>query len=289
MKNIFLLFVLSLSLLACNQDIKDENLKLKEENEQLKAERNYQDTTINEFVDAFEQVQQNLAEIRMREKSIREAQGSGIENSEEVKEQIMADIKAINELLEENKNTITKLTEQTKNQSGRLYNFKKLVANLKSQLASKDTQIVRLKEYLANANFKMEQLNAKVGMLTEEKMMQRETIENQQEEINTAYYAVGTSKELEANGVIDKEGGFIGIGRTKTLADNLNKEYFTKINRANTKRIPLDIGNKDIRVVSPHPTASYSIKKDDDKVTAIEIANPNEFWKSTKFLVLLID
>lgn len=283
---------MSLALLtgvACNQDIKKENEQLKQENAELKTERSYQDTTINEFVGAFEEVQQNLAEIRMREKSIREARAEGMENQTDAKTQIMEDIQAINELLEQNKATVATLEGKMAAQAGKLNNFGRLVRNLKEQLKEKDNQIVVLKENLASANFQMDKLNSKVGVLTEEKLAQSKELNSQKEALNTAYYAIGTSKELVKNGVIDKEGGFIGIGRTKILADDLNKEYFTKIKKSSTTSIPLSIDNKDVKVITPHPTESYNVKMDGKKPVAFEIINTTEFWKGTKYLVLVID
>lgn len=39
-------------------------------------------------------------------------------------------------------------------------------------------------------------------------------IEQQTNEMNTAWYVVGTSKELEDQGVVTHTGGLIGIGKT---------------------------------------------------------------------------
>jgi DNA repair exonuclease SbcCD ATPase subunit len=289
MKKIVLAAVVSLLAISCNQEVKEENARLKEENAVLKSEKSFQDTTINEFVDAFEQVQQNLAEIRMREKSIREARINGLEGSIEAKDQILEDIEAINELLQENKETINSLSQKNQKQSGQVYGLQKMVKSLRGQMAEKDTQIVVLKQSLSNANFKMEQLNAKVGMLNEDKAQQRETIENQTDELNMVYYAIGTSKELIENKVIDKEGGFIGIGRTKTLADDLNKEYFTRIDLRNTSSIPLDIGDDEVKLITPHPASSYEITMEGDKPIALKILNTQEFWKGSRYLVLLVD
>jgi DNA repair exonuclease SbcCD ATPase subunit len=289
MKKILPVITLILAVAACNQDIKEENAQLKEENIQLKQERNYQDTTITEFVDAFEEVQQNLAEIRQREKSISEVRSGGIENQADAKTKIMEDIEAINKLLEQNKRTIESLGKQTKEQEGRLANFANLVNNLRGQINEKNTQITRLKESLASTNFKMDQLNNKVGMLTEEKIQQKKTIQNQIKAMNTAYYAVGTSKELLESGVIDKEGGFIGIGRTKILADDFNEDYFTQINIRNTSSIPLAVGDSRVKIITPHPASSYTLTMKEKKPTALVINNKKEFWKSTKYLVIIID
>jgi DNA repair exonuclease SbcCD ATPase subunit len=289
MKKILLFACIGLLAISCNQEVEEENVRLKEENASLKENKNIQDTTLSDFVDAFEQVQQNLAEIRMREKSIREARMAGLEGSASAKDQILEDIEAINQLLQENKQTIIGLNEKSKKQSGQVYGLQKMVNSLRGQMAEKDTQIVVLKQSLSNANFKMEQLNAKVGMLNEDKALQRETIEQKTDELNMVYYAIGNADDLILNKVIDKEGGFIGIGRTKTLADDLNKEYFTRVDLRKTNAIPLEVGDDKVTLITPHPAGSYEITLDGDKPTALKILNAEEFWKGSRYLVIVVD
>jgi len=142
---------------------------------------------------------------------------------------------------------------------------------------------------LASANFKMEQLNARVGNLTEQKLAQQKLIEDQKEALNTVYYAVGTAKELSANKVIDKEGGFIGIGRTKTLADDFNRDYFTQANRKEIKEIPLNLSNDKAKLVTSHPSESYEWVLEDKAIVSLRILDSEEFWKGSRYLVVLID
>ena len=54
------------------------------------------------------------------------------------------------------------------------------------------------------------------------------------DELNTAYYTLGTEKELIANKVMTKSGGFIGIGRNKKVQQDFNREYFKKIDITKT-------------------------------------------------------
>ena len=106
------------------------------------------------------------------------------------------------------------------------------------------------------------------------------------EKLNTAYYAFGTKKELIEKGVISKEGGFIGIGKTSKVKDDFNKEYFTKIDITNTNSI--NIGAKKAKILSTHPTSSYKLIGE-KMVEKIEITNAEEFWSSSKYLVVIIE
>ncbi len=287
-KLIFASLVLPLAF-ACNQEVKDDNARLKSENEQLSEENQQQDSLINSFVADFSRIQENLATIREKEETIEQARDGGFEQSGNIRENVLRDVEAINELLSENRKTITDLNDNLKKYSYEVGKFKKIVANLSKEIETKDAQVMQLKESLATMNFEMSKLNSKLDTVTARSKAQQKVIESQTESLNTAYYAVGTSKELEANEVIDRKGGIIGIGRTKTVADDFNKEYFTKIDITKTKVIPLESDDDDVKLVSNHPSDSYKWNKTEDKVTSLEITNPDKFWKTSKYLVVVVD
>ena len=148
---------------------------------------------------------------------------------------------------------------------------------------------VTSKEDLAKMNFKMDQLNSRVGMLTEATMAQKKMIQEQDEALHTGYYAMGTYDELKEAGVVNKEGGFIGIGRTKTLAENFNKDYFTKVDIRDTKSIPFGNDLKEVELITNHSSDSYVYEKNGELLKAISITNSEEFWKNSKYLVILLD
>jgi len=282
--------VLTLPLMiACNGELKKENARLTEENQQLTQEKQELDSLMNDYFESFSAIQNNLDSIRQREEAIQVAAEEGVEKSGDTKDRIIKDIEAINSLLSENKKTIADLNDKISRYSYEVGKFKKMVANLNSQIEEKDQQVLVLKERLASMNFEMEKLNANLSSVKEDNRVKQQRIEEQTEELNTAYYAIGSFDDLEENKVVDKKGGIIGIGRTKTLADDFNKDYFTRIDLTKTTSIPLEGDEDDIRVISSHPSGSYKWTMDGEKVTAIEITNPNDFWKSTKYLVIAID
>tara|TARA_Y100000588_G_C14017794_1_gene822849 strand:- start:158 stop:988 length:831 start_codon:yes stop_codon:yes gene_type:complete len=276
-------------MMSCNQGVKKENAQLKSENEELAIENRQKDSLINAFVEDFSTIQENLATIREKEESIQSAREQGLEKSPNLREEVIRDVEAINELLSENRKTIANLNDKVKRYSYEVGKFKKLVANLNSEIEAKDNQVVELKENLATMNFQMERLNAKLDTATVQNRQQRERIEQQTEALNTAYYAVGTYDDLNENKVVVKEGGVIGLGATKALAQDFNKDYFTKIDIRNTTVIPLNVDDDDVKLISTHPSDSYKWNKVDDKVGSLEITNPEKFWKSSKYLVVLVD
>ncbi len=276
--------------IACNQEVKEENAKLSSENAELRMENAQKDSLINDFVSSFASIQENLATIREREESIQAAkEGKGFENSSSAREQVLQDVEAINELLSQNKETIKGLNDKVKRYSIEVGKFKRMVANLNAEIEAKDQQVIILKEDLASMNFEMSRLNARLVYADSTNRAKSEVIEKQTEDLNTAYYAVGTYGDLKENDVLVKKGGVIGIGSTKTLATDFNKAYFTKIDITKITTIPLDLEDDKARLVSNHPTDAYTFTKVDEKITALEILNPQAFWKTSKYLVVLVD
>lgn len=292
MRKLIIASIAAIFVSSCNNEMEQENARLQERNQELQRQTNAQDSLIQEFVVDFTRIQENLATIREKEEQIEAARSGELEGGESRREQIITDIESINELLSENRETIENLNQNLKKYRYEVGNLKNMVNNLNRQVSEKDSQVVVLKENLAAMNFEMESLNRKYREVSEESELRKERADSLQENLNTAYYAVGTDDELEENGVIDKTGGFIGLGRTNTLAENFNRDYFTKIDITQTNLIPLDVEEDDIKLVSNHPTDSYKWNKSDDNeemIRSLEITNPDAFWKSSRYLVVMID
>ena len=95
------------------------------------------------------------------------------------------------------------------------------------------------------------------------------------------------NKELRAKNLIDRKGGFIGLGRADVLSNNTDFASLTKIDTRNTQEIPLT--GKKIKIVTSHPTSSYSLEGDETRPTSIRITNPDLFWKASKCLIIMVD
>jgi hypothetical protein len=105
------------------------------------------------------------------------------------------------------------------------------------------------------------------------------------DELNTVYYVTGTMRELMDKGAVNKEGGFIGLGRSAELNPNLVNSSFTKSYKSALQSIPLN--GKFRRLITEHPDKSYTIahKGNTDE---LDITNPTDFWKESKYLVIAI-
>src|SRR5690606_9178734 len=108
------------------------------------------------YLEAFNEIEKNLAEIRERELSIALRNTEKGDNAN-IQEQIKEDIAAINELISENKKTIEELNVQLKSAKGRNVELNRMLTRLKDELTAqieeKDQQIAMLKEDLQRMNF----------------------------------------------------------------------------------------------------------------------------------------
>lgn len=281
--SIILYTALALFIASCNTSSTDgsspELDSLKAENERLKAEAMTKDKSIDEFLQSLNEIEENLTAIKEREKIVRIASTS-MENQNTKQEQIAADINMIGQLLLENKSKIASLNKKLKAAGIKSAELEKIIEGLNKKLDEKNNEIASLKEELTIANAALEKLFVEYNQRLEE-------LDDKTGKLNTAYYVIGTKKELLEKGVITKEGGFIGIGKTNKLKSDFNKEYFTKIDVTTTSSIPLL--TKKANVITTHPSGSYKIEGSKDKAEKLVISNPEDFWSTSKYLVIIVE
>lgn len=243
----------------------------------LNGKLNEKDAAIQELVSSFNEIQENLNAIKEKEKIISKVTSDGDVKSKE--DQIKEDIQSIYDLMAKNKDRIGSLSKKLKNSKLQIDGLEKMIENMQATLSLKDSEIEELKT-------KIEGLNVELSSLTTNyKAVENES--NQKTEIiNTAFYAIGTSKELKEKNVITKEGGIIGLGKTTKLSSDFNKEYFTKINIEKTTSI--NLGAKKIKILTTHPSNSYKLIGE-KPIEKLEITNTKEFWSASKYLVIILD
>jgi DNA repair exonuclease SbcCD ATPase subunit len=250
---------------------------LKNVNGQLSGQLNEKEEALQEFIASFNEIQENLNEIKEKEKIVTNTSSGGDVKSKHG--QIKEDIQAIYDLMAKNKNRISSLTQKLKQSNLKLSGMEKMIENLQNAINLKDEEINDLKTRIEGLNIELSNLNTNYRNVESESKMKTEAL-------NTAYYAIGTSKELKEKKVIAKEGGFIGIGKSTKMVSDFNKEYFTKINIEQTTSI--NIGAKKAKVLTSHPSGSYKLVGE-KPVERLDIINAREFWSASKYLVIIIE
>lgn len=291
MKKLALLLLLIPVLISCNhQKVKT----LEARNDSLVQQAELKDESITEFLQGFSEIQENLDSIKKQEMIISDRTDGKMELKKKAKDQINNDINTIYLLLNDTQEKLAEIRKKLGKSNYHVKELQKVVDHLSKQIAYKDKEIESLRVELEKMNIKVVKLAQSVNTLKKENIEKDATIQDQTEVIdektlalNRAYYVIGTKKELKDNNIITAEGGFIGIGKNKKLADDFNEELFNVIDIREVTLIPIP-GTKKATVVTTHSTESYKFSGEGDE-RILEILNIEEFWKSSKHLVIIID
>jgi uncharacterized protein YoxC len=286
MKKLFIALLIVPFFVACNQK---ELKQLRQDKIDLTAKVDKQDKAINDFVESMNIIEENLEIIKKKESII----AVNAENpNQSQKQKIKNDLASINNLLEQNR---TKISDLEKKLKGAWYSnskLRKLTERLKADLAEKEAELAMLKDKLAKLNIEVDNLNnqvtdlnGQVVALNTDNEKKSKLISEQTVALNTGYYVLGTTRELKEKKVITNKGGFIGIGTTSKLSNDFNTNAFKKIDITKTTTIP--VSARKISIVTNHPSSSYKVEGT-GKVEGITILNPEEFWKSSKYLVVKV-
>lgn len=282
MKNFFLIASLIFAFTACNNDNSNstetadgtkntEVAKLRNKVEQLQFEKNRNDSTLNEMISFFNEVQNNLAKISVKEDEIR-VRSSSPEISDEDQKWILQEIQNINFLRKQNAQTVGVLKKKLSAKDLKITELTNMTDRLVKQIKSKDEQITALQTQLADVNMEY-------STLFDDYQEQVELAFDVMKEMNTVYFAYGTMKELTDNNVVVRQGGFIGIGRETKVAEDLNQKYFKKLDKTKVKQ--LTVVGKNPELITDHPISSY--KWDGDKLI---ILDADKFWRVSNYLVV---
>ena len=252
---------------------------LKNINSNLSGQVTAKDSAIFGFIRAFNEIQDNLDVIKDKEK-ILTSSGKG-ELDQDKKDQIIGDIQAIYDLMVKNKQKLSSVNKKLKKANLRIAEFEKMIERLNQQIAEKDVEISELKSQLEKLNIELTEVS--MNYEAAQQMLEEKT-----DKLNKAFYAFGTSKELIAQGVLTKEGGFIGIGKAEKLKEDFNKSYFTQIDATETSSIPLAC--KKAKLITTHPSGSYKFDGEQgEKIEKLIIINSEEFWSASKYLVIVVE
>lgn len=289
MKQLFYPFVLFVLISACNtspestdslgNEESEKMARLRSENRALESQLLEKDSVLNESIMLFNEIEENLAMINLKEDEIR-FRSNDLELAEDGKQWILQEIQNINYLREANQKKVSELNGQLKNKNLQIEEFKSMVSSLMNKIEVQEEEIEMLRVELSDLDKEYVEL---LEAYQEQSQIAAETIR----ELNTVYYAYGTEQELIENGVIVKEGGFIGIGKKTALKGDLNDAYFTKVDLSQKRQIDV-MGGAKVRFITDHPSSSYEIVSTGQK-HSIKIIDPKTFWKVSKYLVVVVE
>ena len=240
------------------------------------------DNEINDMMSTLNQIQEGFRQITEAENRVNIVKdGERTDKAQQIRE----NIEYISNTMKHNRELIEKLRQQVRESSLKGDQLKGTIETMIKQLDEKDQQLQQLRAELDSKNIHINELdeqitnlNKNVTTLTEETKQKTQTISNQDKQLNTAWFVFGTKKELKEQHILQKG--------DKVLQSNFNKSYFTKIDIRVDKEIKLY--SKSAKILTMHPSSSYTLQQDANKQYVLRITNPDIFWSTSKYLVILV-
>lgn len=282
MKQLKLFVCLALLLLgACTGKKSSPDLANMEQNDSLQRIIAQRDSEINDMMSTLNEIQEGLSAINQAENRLSIArEGEGANKTAQIKE----NIKFIANTMARNRELMKRLQQQLRESRFNGDELRKTISNLTQQLDDKAQELQRLKAeldakdiHIAELDEKIDNLNDNVENLQTDAQQKAQTISNQDKQLNTAWFVFGTKKELKEQHIMENG---------KVLQSNFNKNYFAKIDIRIDKEIKFY--SKSARILTMHPSGSYTLTPDVNKQYVLRITNPQLFWSTSKYLVVLV-
>lgn len=270
-----------LSLGACTGKKSSPDLANMEQNDSLQRIIAQRDSEINDMMSTLNEIQEGLSAINQAENRLSIArEGEGANKTAQIKE----NIKFIANTMARNRELMKRLQQQLRESRFNGDELRKTISNLTQQLDDKAQELQRLKAeldakdiHIAELDEKIDNLNDNVENLQTDAQQKAQTISNQDKQLNTAWFVFGTKKELKEQHIMENG---------KVLQSNFNKNYFAKIDIRIDKEIKFY--SKSARILTMHPSGSYTLTPDVNKQYVLRITNPQLFWSTSKYLVVLV-
>ena len=281
MKKLMLVALSSLLMVGCGQQKANKDLEMTTLRDSLNQIISQKDNEIDGMMETFNDIEAGFREIDAAEGRVALArQGEGAN----AKERIRENMEFIKDAMARNKELINKLRQQLRESTIKGNALKTTIENMMKQIEEKDKKIQALIEeldakdiHISRLDEEVANLNTNVSNLTEETNQKTQTINTQDKQLNTAWFVFGTKSELKQQHILEDG---------KVLQANFNQNYFTKIDIRVDKEIKLY--SHSAKMMTSHPAGSYTLDRDANKQYILRISDPQKFWSTSKYLVILV-
>ena len=282
MRKLLFICLCVMALGACKQEkAKGPDPAIAQQRDSLNQIIAQKDNELNDMMGTMNEIEEGFREINEAQNRVSLAKdGEGSNRAQRIRE----NIQFIQSTMKQNRELINKLKQQLRESSVKGDQFKRAIESLTAQLEEKDRQMQQLRAeldakdiHIAELDEKISGLNSNVSTLTNESAQKSQQISQQDKQLHTAWFVFGTKSELKEQNIL-KDG--------KVLQSNFNKEYFTKIDIRVDKEIKLY--SRSAKMLTAHPASSYTLQRDANKQYVLRIINPEQFWSTSKYLVILV-
>ena len=274
--SVVLLFFSLVFLASCVENSKKYK-QLQAELDSLKQVNAASTVEYDDAMNTLNEIEEALAQVRASEDLLLVQAQEGDGNK------AVAEIKALQDLIDQNKQKIADLESKLSSSTKANATLKSTITKLKAELEEKDQYVETLKDELSARNIKIDELNQRVSglsgnidSLTVVNVQQNEVIKNQEAALNTVWYCVGTNRELKDMGVITR----------RDVLPNGANQFFTSVDKREFTYLPL--ASKRADILTNHPEGSYDLVKGEDKTLTLKILDQELFWSVSRYLIISV-
>jgi len=281
MKKILIALSIASLLFSCNRMSEDQIKKLEAQRDSLAKSTESRDSSINQFLLAFNEIEGTLNDIKEKEKIVNISAPGELSQSQ--KDQIQSDILEMYKKIKFYKSKMAKMQKKFKSMDIKIGQMKKMITRLEATIKEKDAEIDALRIKLTGMNIVADSLFKNIDVLNAKNDAQQEVIVEKTTKLNKGFFVIGSKKELIEKGILDKKGL---LGKVEIKSD-INKEYFTQIDITKTSGIP--VFSPKAQLMSIHPSKSYTIHIAGNQVDSVKITDAEEFWSVSKYCVIVVE
>jgi peptidoglycan hydrolase CwlO-like protein len=186
--------------------------------------------------------------------------------------------------------TRSQFAQLTRKESALIAQVAEYQKNVTELQAAAETQRAELQAIVDRQVTEIATLASRVDTLDRVRVALTDTVGRLTSEKNAAYYVVGTREELIKKGILVAEGQkrFLILGsRNIAPARTLDPASFTKIDRLSDRTIDLPAGEYQI-LSRQNPEFATAASKKPGRITGpLTIEQPEHFWESSPFLIIV--
>lgn len=189
--------------------------------------------------------------------------------------------------LEDTRARARSLARRDSNLTRQVAQYERTIANFRKQVQE---QRVTYQAVIDSQNVQIAELSTANTQLAEQRQALTDTLTELVTQQNTVYYVAGTKDELMKKGILVEEGGrrFLLVGsRPVHPARALDTTSFVRIDRLRDSVITLPAGEYQILTRQNQQFAAPFSASKGKIAGGLKIQQPERFWETSKFLILL--
>jgi len=288
MKKLFIMALAAAAVLSsCDNKAKDEAAQQAALQAASKQELQIAVADRDSLLNLVNDISSGMDQIKRLENILSVSNASGESASQ--RDQIRADIAAIQATLQQRREQLAQLEEKLNKSNLSNANLRKTIETLRGQIDTQSAEIETLRANLDEAkaqigslNQAVDSLNTTVSTVAGERDAAKQQSTELTNELNTCYYVAASSKELKQHKIL--ETGF--LRKAKLLKGDFDQSFFTTADKRTLT--VLNLHSKKAKVLTNQPAGSYEII-DNNGQKALRILNPDSFWALSNYLVIEID